>query len=352
MTHRLAVRLDSLGDLLVTGPALRALRASCDRLTLLCGCRGEAAAALLPGVDEVWSWHCPWIDAAPGPVDADRIAALVARLRNAAIDEAVIFTSFHQSSLPTALLLKSAGIPRVGAVSHDHAGSLLDVRLRPAGPIPEPEAQLRTALACGGQLPPGDDGRLQVRLSPSPTGIGPAPYVVVHPGADAPARTWPPHRFVEAVAALGAHGYSVLVTGGRRERALTATVAAASERAIDLGGRTDLAGLARLLREATAVVVGNTGPAHLAAAVGTPVVSLFAPTVPASVWAPYGVPNVLLGDQQEPCRHTRAVRCPVPGHPCLTSVTADDVVGAVQEIGRDTHPDAAVVGVAKQGASR
>ena len=59
-------------------------------------------------------------------------------------------------------------------------------------------------------------------------------------------------------------------------------------------------------------MVGNTGPAHLAAAVGTPVVSLFAPVVPAARWAPYGVPLVLLGDQQAPCRDTRApgARCP------------------------------------------
>ena len=69
-------------------------------------------------------------------------------------------------------------------------------------------------------------------------------------------------------------------------------------------------------------MVGNTGPAHLAAAVGTPVVSLFAPVVPAARWAPYGVPSVLLGDQDAPCRGTRATDCPVPGHPCLASVTA------------------------------
>ena len=63
--------------------------------------------------------------------------------------------------------------------------------------------------------------------------------------------------------------------------------------------------MAALLDGAAAVVVGNTGPAHLAAAVGTPVVSLFAPVVPAARWAPYGVPTVLLGDQVGA----------LPGHP-------------------------------------
>ena len=73
-----------------------------------------------------------------------------------------------------------------------------------------------------------------------------------------------------------------------------------------------------MLAGARAVVAVNTGPAHLAAAVGTPVVSLFAPVVAASAWAPYGVPVVVLGDQYAACVGTRARTCPVPGHPCLT----------------------------------
>ncbi len=77
------------------------------------------------------------------------------------------------------------------------------------------------------------------------------------------------------------------------------------------------------------MVAGNTGPAHLAAAVGTPVVSLFAPVVPAERWAPYGVPSVVLGDQWERCRDTRARECPVPGHPCLSGVPPAAVTEAV-----------------------
>uniref|UniRef100_UPI0035259D52 glycosyltransferase family 9 protein n=1 Tax=Streptomyces sp. PU_AKi4 TaxID=2800809 RepID=UPI0035259D52 len=92
----------------------------------------------------------------------------------------------------------------------------------------------------------------------------------------------------------------------------------------DLGGRTGAAELAGVLAGAACVVTGNTGPAHLAAAVDTPVVSLFAPVVPAERWRPYGVPYVLLGDQDAPC--------PVPGHPCLDTVTALDVVAAVDKL--------------------
>jgi ADP-heptose:LPS heptosyltransferase len=104
--------------------------------------------------------------------------------------------------------------------------------------------------------------------------------------------------------------------------------------ACDLGGRTTLPELADVLDRAAAVVVANTGPAHLTAAVGTPVVSLFAPTVPAARWAPYGVPLDLLGDQRAPCRDTRATTCPVPGHPCLAAVTPEDVLAALDRLGR------------------
>jgi hypothetical protein len=118
---------------------------------------------------------------------------------------------------------------------------------------------------------------------------------------------------------------------------LALTAAVAGRAGIDLGGRTTLAELAAVLAGATAVVVGNTGPAHLAAAVGTPVVSLFAPVVPAVRWAPHGIPHIVLGDQAAPCRDTRARVCPVPGHPCLATVTADDVVRAVARLALTAH---------------
>ncbi|WP_245784377.1 glycosyltransferase family 9 protein [Geodermatophilus amargosae] len=329
----LVARLDNAGDVLLQGPLVRAVAAGAERVVFLAGPAGADAAALLPGVDEVWTWACPWILGDPPPVDPADLAALTERVRALAPDEALISTSFHQSPLPLALLLRAAGVPRLSATSVDHPGSLLDVRHRIGQDdevdLPEPERALSLARAAGFDLPDGDDGRLAVRRPLPPTPYEPG-YVVIHPGASVPARAWPAQRCAEAVEALADAGHRVLVTGGPGERELTAAVA--GTRGVDLGGATTLPEMAALLDGAAAVVVGNTGPAHLAAAVGTPVVSLFSPVVPAVRWAPYGVPTVLLGDQDAPCRDTRARVCPVPGHPCLTSVTADDVVAAIEKV--------------------
>ncbi|TGY81114.1 glycosyltransferase family 9 protein, partial [Cellulomonas shaoxiangyii] len=140
--------------------------------------------------------------------------------------------------------------------------------------------------------------------------------------------------------ALAGAGRTVLVTGGPRERELAAHVAAGTPRVVDVAGRTSLAGLAAVLAGAQAVVVGNTGPAHLAAAVGAPVVSLFSPVVPADRWAPWGVPSVVLGDQQAACAGSRARECPVPGHPCLSAVTPARVMAAVDALAVTAVPAA------------
>ncbi|MGW0495984.1 glycosyltransferase family 9 protein [Streptomyces sp. NPDC003007] len=322
----LVTRLDSFGDVLLAGPAIRAVAARADSVTLLCGPRGAPAARLLPGVDDILVWDAPWVGLTPPPVGRGEVELLIDSLD---ADAALILTSFHQSPLPTALLLRLAGVAHIAADSEDYPGSLLDVRHHRAPHAHEAEAMLDLAEAAG--FPRADDGRLRVLPPPATTGLtGPGEYVVLHPGASVPARAWSPERCGQAVRELTAAGHRVVVTGGPDERDLTAYVA--GEDAIDLGGRTGAPELAGVLAGAWAVVTGNTGPSHLAAAVGTPVVCLFAPVVPAERWRPYGVPYVLLGDQNAPCADSRARECPVPGHPCLQSVTAHDVVAAVEKV--------------------
>ncbi|MFD8704880.1 glycosyltransferase family 9 protein [Kitasatospora sp. NPDC059648] len=324
----LVVRLDSAGDVLLAGPAVRATAHGSRRVAMLCGPQGAPAARLLPGVDEVVVWDSPWTGFDPPPATARGVMELVSSLASRSIERALVLTSFHQSALPTALLLRMAGVAHIAADSVDYPGSLLDLRHRRGEGRHEAEAALDLAGAAGFPLPPGDDGRLAVLPPPDQRHLtGPGRYVVLHPGAAVPARAPGARLAAAAVRALTAAGHRVVVTGGRAEKELTAEVAGAD--ALDLGGRTGLAELAGVLAGADAVVTGNTGPAHLAAAVGTPVACLFAPVVPAHRWRPYGVPHVLLGRQDAPCAGTRARTCPVPGHPCLDSLTAEEIVTAV-----------------------
>ena len=330
--HVLVVRPDNNGDVLLAGPAVRAVAAGADRVTLWVGPRGRAAAAMLPGVDEVFCRALPWIDLAAEPVDRGWLDTTVDRLSELGADAGVILSSFHQSPLPTALVLRAAGIGHVAATSVDYPGSLLDVRHRIDDDVHEVERSLDLVRHAGFELPPGDDGRLRIRdphTVPNPVPQGP-PYVVVHPGATVPARSWGVERNAAAVTALVETGWRVVVTGGPDERSLTASVAGPERPGVlDLGGRTGFDGLARVVADAAAIVVGNTGPAHLAAAVGTPVVDLFAPVVPAVRWRPWQVPHVLLGDQEIACAGCRARVCPFEGHPCLGVVEPADVVAAV-----------------------
>jgi ADP-heptose:LPS heptosyltransferase len=313
-----------MGDVLLTGPAVRAIAASGADVTFLAGPHGADAAALLPGVSRVLRWRVPWIDPEPGDIDPDEVQSLIRQVRGLGPAAAVVFTSFHQSPLPTALVLRMAGVPRIAAISEDYPGSLLDIRHPPTADIPEAERNLILARAAGFELPPGDDGRLAVTAArPGCRELtGDGPYIAVHASASVPARAPSAAKTAAVVAALAAAGYRVVVTGSAAESALTAEVCRPATGdpgpgRVDLGGRTSLPMLAAVLADADVVVAPNTGAAHLAAAVGTPVVSLFAP---------------VLGRQDAACAGSRARVCPVPGHPCLDLIDPGDVVAAVAEL--------------------
>jgi ADP-heptose:LPS heptosyltransferase len=279
-TRILATRLDTAGDLILTGPAIRALAASGRPVDLLCGPYGQAAAGLLPGPADVIVWDGAWAGYAPRAGYTPDVLALVDQLAARRYSDAVIFTSYPQSPLTLALLLRFAGIRRICAVSEQHVpGQLLDVRHQLRGEPHEVVRALSLAAAAGFCLPPGDDGRLSVR-QPLPdvralTGVD--PYVVVHPGGDVTGAQ---------VRGLAEAGLRVLVVGPPGMEQRTAEVAGAHGE--DLGGTTDLPALAAVMAGAEVVVTGDTGAGHLAAAVGTPVVSLLR-TTRRSV--PYRVPS-------------------------------------------------------------
>jgi ADP-heptose:LPS heptosyltransferase len=339
MTRRLVARLDNLGDVVLTGPAVRAVAAAGHPVTFLAGPSGSAAARLLPGVDAVLEFDAPWVPFECGQAERSAIDAFVDTIAAAAIDEAVILTSFHQSPLPLALLLRLAGVGRIAATSVDYPGSLLDTRHPYVPSLHEVEQSLSLCAAAGFDLPADDDGSLRLTLD-EPSAVAHEltsgrPYVVVHPGASVPARRLPCEETAALIAALTARDVHVVVTGTMADRARAEHLAALGvvSRTHVVAGSTDVAGLAAVLAGATAAVCGNTGAMHLAAAVGTPVVVAFAPVVPAHRWRPWKVEHALLGALDIDCAGCRSRRCPIPGQPCLQPFTASAALAALAELG-------------------
>ena len=158
------------------------------------------------------------------------------------------------------------------------------------------------------------------------TAGGPLQYVVINPGAAWPNKRWPPERFGALAAALHRRsGLRSLVTWGPSERELANSVVSASSGAASLAPATSVSDLAVLMREAALVVSGDTGPLHIGAAMGTPLVGLYGPTWPErnGPWDPKDV--VISRANACVCHHKR--QC-LRGAPCINEITLDEVVAA------------------------
>ena len=342
MTRRvLAVGPGSLGDVLLTGPAVRALARNAE-VVYLCGPRGVPAASLLPGVARTELL-------APAQVGSDEEASerlairrLVRRLRRLAFDEAFIFPSSDQSALPFAQLARAAGITRVAGTSIDGAEDLLDVSIPEPPDLHDVETNLLVASAFGSVLARDDDGLLQVR---EPDGAFPtvrSPYVVVHPGS-APSDTAPRVGWWRAVVKMADDaGLRVVVTGSHTEMELCAEVCAGRRDAMSVAGLTDFTWLVRLFGGAEAVLCGSVGPGHAAAAAGTPVVSVAAWSTPTKRCRPWGVRSLMLDGSRQgasPDAALRALSCtslPVP--PLRRARTGAPVPGPTPWRARDADP--------------
>jgi lipopolysaccharide heptosyltransferase I len=151
-------------------------------------------------------------------------------------------------------------------------------------------------------------------------------YIVLNPGAAWPNKRWPPDQFGALAAALQDRtGLRSLVTWGPSERELASAVVTASAGAASLAPATSVSDLAVLMREAALVVSGDTGPLHIAAAMGTPLVGLYGPTWPErnGPWDPQDV--VISRASVCVCHHKR--QC-LRGAPCINEIALDEVVAA------------------------
>ncbi len=346
----LAVRLDSLGDVLMTTPALRALKESRRgrRLTLLTSPAGAAAAALVPEVDRVLVYDAPWMKAAAPRTDSLPEFAMIERLQTGRFDAAVIFTVYSQNPLPSAFLCYLADIPLRLAHCHENPYQLLTDWVadpEPANGIRhEVRRQLDLVAAVGWRtahermsLRASPDARLWVTGLLDRLGIDRGrPWVVVHPGASAASRRYPPEGFAEVSRRLVRDlGCQVVFTGSEGERPLVREI----RQRLDvpthsLAGQINLEGLAALLSLAPLLIANNTGPVHVAAAVGTPVVDLYALTNPQHT--PWAVRCRVLS-YDVPCKYCYKSVCPEGHHDCLRRIEPEQVVRAARELLRESE---------------
>ena len=343
----LAVRLDGIGDLLMTTPALRALKegGAARSLTLLTSPAGAEAARELPFIDDVIAFVAPWMKSSEmTPVSPMATATLIDRLRRRAFDAGIVFTVFTQSALPAATLLFLAGVPRRAAYCRENPYALLtDWRADPdrdahAGVRHEAQRQINLVESLGVtvrdtrlQFPVRDDARRTMLDKVLAAGMhARRPWLIVHPGATAPSRRYPDRQLAEAVALLEATGrWQIGIAGALEDRASANVITACVPEAVELIGLLDLPELAALLQAAQLIVCNNSAPAHIAAAVGTPVVDLYALTNPQHV--PWGVAHRTLSHDVE-CKYCLRSACPHGHQRCLTGVAPAEIVAAVDSL--------------------
>jgi lipopolysaccharide heptosyltransferase II len=337
----LCIRLDYLGDVLMCTPAIRALRESGTdrRISLLTSPAGSAVARFIPEIDDVLKYDAAWMKSSkPHPPSTE--LQLVETLRERRFDAAVIFTTYSQSPLPSAMLCYLADIPLRLAHCRENPYHLLTDWVREPEPQEYVRHEVRRQLdlvdaigsATGNEL-------LSFHVSAEEAewaaqrlraiGIDSDPWILLHPGATAASRRYPPELWAQAADMLSLHG-PLVFTGGPEEIALVDGIRRNMRSAShSLAGMLDLGQLAAVIAQAAVMVSGNTGPAHIAAALGTPIVDLYALTNPQHT--PWKVPSRVLYHDVA-CRNCYKSICPLGHNACLAQIEPQRVAAAVADL--------------------
>lgn len=336
----LCVRLDSLGDVLMCTPAIRAIKQSRPGrcVSLLSSRSGVAAAPFIPELDAVLEYPAPWMKSSARHLPAADMA-FIDTLAARRFDAVVIFTSYSQSALPAALMCHLAGIPLRLAHCRENPYQMLSDWL----PDPEPDTMVKhevrrqldlvasigcTASRAGLSFAVRDNDIESVRARLAERGVNVTrQWILLHPGASAPSRRYPPDQWACVIRDLASRtGLPMVLTGEAAEQPLIEQIVEASGGgAVSLAGQLDLGELGAAIKLASLVISNNTGPAHLAAAIGTPLVDLYALTNPQHT--PWQVEcRVLFHDV--PCRFCQKSICPQGHNDCLKGITPERVVDA------------------------
>lgn len=303
----LCVRPDNLGDVLMTSPAIRALKKSIPgrKITLLTSCAGNAIAKHIPEIDACIAFDIPWYKHENSGSARD-LTKMVEKIKSCRFEAAVIFTVFSQSPLPTAMLCYMAGIPRIAGYCRENPYKLITDWVVDNEPLyiikHEVARQLDLVKALGAESQ--DDSlslsvseRILTELPMKLRHLGVRthePWLILHPGVSEARRQYPVELFAETARAVTRDlGYQVLLTGVNSERDLAEHIAgSAGKKAVSLAGMLTLGELIALIKLSPLLISNNTGPVHIASAVKTPVVVLYALTNPQHT--PWGVKHRVL----------------------------------------------------------
>lgn len=288
----LCIRADNMGDVLMSSPAMEALRFSLNcKITLLTSRKGSLAAALLPCIDEVMEFNFPWMKLDQCG-NEENVLQFMEDLRRLSFDGCVVFTVYSQNPMPAIMLAYLAGIPLRLAYCRENPYHLLTDWM----PDPEPYELIRhqvqrdlDLVACIGataknkritiKLP--EHVEMNRKLQSKAIGLN-VPYLVLHPGVSEIKRAYDFKNWVACGKLLAADlEMKLLITGNAEEKELVTQLAdAIGKNAVPIAGLLTIEEFAFVIEQAQVLISVNTGAIHLAAGCGTPVVVLYAMTNP------------------------------------------------------------------------
>jgi ADP-heptose:LPS heptosyltransferase len=353
-TRRLLVmRPDHIGDLLFATPALHGLRQAFPqaRIVALVGPWASPVYARNPDLDDLIVWDIPWFNRRSPLWPGEPYAQLLRLARHLRLYRFGMAIVLRFDFWWGACLARLAGIPVRLGFDIPLCAPFLTWRMPYVIGRHEVEQNWALVRSIAPQLPPMPPGRLIFAPDPEDDAwandivvhrlFGHRP-IVIHAGAGAPVKLWRIDWLAQVGDSLARHtGAPIVLTGGEAERDLIRSlIAQMAEPAMDLSGQTTLGQLAALYRRSILVLGPDSGPLHLAVAVGTPTVHLFGPVDPA-LFGPWGDParHVVVQAQfsAEPCQYRPCNRLDYPAeelphHGCMATITPQAVLAAAEKV--------------------
>ncbi|MCX7970384.1 MAG: glycosyltransferase family 9 protein [Negativicutes bacterium] len=327
----LLINLAYIGDVILTGPVVRAIgqRFSAAVVDMLVVPPADQIARLLPGVNKVWGydkrgqdrgWRRGW--------------QLCRAIRRESYDVAIC----SNFAVRGAVLSRLSGVPRRIGYDLRLARWLLTDLVSPHRPAGWHEARKQLAILKPLGIDGGDDrlalsvGEGLAAAAAARLGVRPGDYVVLCPYGSYPRKQWREENYRQLLGCLAGCGLTTVLVGDRRQKAQLEGLAAGADwgrcRPVVAAGSLDLAELAGLISRARLVVSIDTGPMHIAEALGVPLVAIFGPTDP-FLWGPRGPGSTVVYRHGycQPCYNRRAC----PGEPCLSGLPLAAVWSEVEK---------------------